>query len=77
MLNTYLQQLRKSKSYSQSEMAKALGLTRPTYVAFEQGKRDLTTREAKLAADFLGISLTDLITEKNINYVLSVTPSKY
>ena len=76
MLNTYVQQLRKSRGYSQSEIAHVLGLTRPTYVAFEQGKRDLTTREAKLAADFLGISLADLITEKNIDYVLSITPSK-
>ncbi|PIR98969.1 XRE family transcriptional regulator [Candidatus Collierbacteria bacterium CG10_big_fil_rev_8_21_14_0_10_44_9] len=76
MLNTYLQKLRKSKGYSQSVVAIALGITRPTYVAFEQGKRDLTTSEAKLAADFLGVSLTDLITEKNIDYVLSITPSK-
>jgi len=75
MLNTYVRQLRKSKGYSQFEVAKAIGVTRPTYVTFEQGKRDLTTGEAKLAADFFGISLPDFIAEKIVDEQLIVTRS--
>jgi transcriptional regulator with XRE-family HTH domain len=73
MLNKYLQDLRKFKGYTQEEVARAIGLTRPTYVAVEQGKRDLTTKEAELVAHFFGLSLVDFITEKRLDYDITVT----
>lgn len=73
MLNVYLQQLRKSKGYTQEEVARAIHLTRPTYIAVEQGKRDLTTKEATKVAHFFGLNLADFVTEKKLDYEMTVT----
>lgn len=75
MLNIYVRQLRKDRSISQEELASAIGLTRPTYISFEQGKRDLTTSEANLAANFFEIPLSDFISEKKIEQQLVITSS--
>lgn len=75
MLNIYVRQLRKDRNISQEVVAKAIGLARPTYIAFEQGKRDLSTTEARIAANFFGLTLSDFISEKKINHELVVTGS--
>ena len=75
MLSAYVRKLRKDRNISQEEVAKVIGLARPTYIAFEQGKRDLTTNEAKLAANYFGISLSDFISEKLVEHQLVITRS--
>jgi len=44
---------RKENDLSQDYVAKELGMSRPTYIQIEQGKREITITEAKkLAAIF-------------------------
>lgn len=47
MLSKFIQQLRKKHDLTQEFLASELGISRPTYVQIEQGKRDLTIAEAK------------------------------
>jgi transcriptional regulator with XRE-family HTH domain len=58
--STLLYSLRKGRSLSQAEAAKALGVSRPTYIALEQGKRKLTLSEAEKAARTFDISIDEL-----------------
>ena len=43
------------RELSQLEMSRLLDISRPSYVAIEQGKRDLTVPEAKKLSDFFGV----------------------
>jgi transcriptional regulator with XRE-family HTH domain len=52
--------LRTERGISQLELAKKLGISRPSYIAIEQGKRELTWEEAKKIAGFFGITLKEL-----------------
>ncbi len=52
------------KGLSQLDMAKRLGIARTSYIAVEQGKRELTLGEAQKIADILGISMEEM--EKGI-----------
>ena len=44
---TLLRQLREERELSQAEVAAKFGVSRPTYIALEQGKRELTLSEAE------------------------------
>ena len=55
-----LRQLRETRGYSQSQIADALGISRPTYVQIENGDRELKLSEAKNLATVLGISFSEL-----------------
>ncbi len=61
-LNEFIKSLREARVISQQEMAKKLEMSRPSYIAFEQGKKDLSLPEAKKIADIFGISLRDMET---------------
>ena len=52
-----LKTLRTERGISQLELAKKLGVSRPSYIAIEQGKRGLTLAEAQKIADLFGITL--------------------
>ncbi len=63
MTNPYfelLKKLRIEKNLSQQEIAERLNISRTSYIAFEQGKRELSLDEANKLADFYGISVADL-----------------
>lgn len=60
---TNLAELRKAYGLSQQEIAVAIGVTRTTVVAIEQGKRDLATQELASLADKLGVEFQDLINQ--------------
>lgn len=57
---TAIKQLRLEKNISQSEIAQKMGISRTSYISFEQGKRDISLSEAGILADIFGISLEDL-----------------
>ncbi len=61
MLSEFIKQLRNKESFTQDFLASKLGISRPTYLQIEQGKRDVTVTEAKKFADIFGISVEDLI----------------
>jgi transcriptional regulator with XRE-family HTH domain len=53
----FIKKLRMERGISQLEMAKKLGISRPSYIAIEQEKRELTLSEAEKLANALGTDL--------------------
>jgi len=63
MLNKYfsfIKKLRAERGFSQLEIAGELGISRSSYIAFEQGKRELTLAEAGELGKIFQISLEDI-----------------
>ncbi|MEK9157236.1 MAG: helix-turn-helix transcriptional regulator [Patescibacteria group bacterium] len=63
MTNEYrglIKELRVKKGISQLELANKLNISRASYIAVEQGKRDLTLSEAQKLADTFGVSLEEM-----------------
>ncbi len=56
----FIKEIRQKKGISQAEVAKKIGISRSSYITFEQGKNELSLSEAIKLADFLGISLCDV-----------------
>lgn len=52
--------LRQAKGLNQSEIAAELGISRPTYVLMEQGKREPTLSQLYTLARLLGVDLSEL-----------------
>ena len=63
-----ISELRKSKGYSQDDLAKMLDISRPSLTQIELGKRNLSVIEIKKIADILLISIDKLLSS---NYSLS------
>jgi transcriptional regulator with XRE-family HTH domain len=57
---TLIRALREERGFSQLEIAGKLGISRSSYIAFEQGKRELTLTEANELANLFQISLSDI-----------------
>ncbi len=57
---TFIKMLRIDRGFSQLEIAKKLGISRSSYIAFEQGKRDLALVEANELCTVFDISLEDI-----------------
>ena len=55
-----IKELRKEKGFSQEQVAKSIGVSRPTYTAIESGKQELSLEEAKKLATLLGLSIDEL-----------------
>lgn len=63
MANVYfdfIKQSRVARGFSQAEMAQKLGISRTSYLAIEQGRRELSLNEAQKLADIFGIPLDNL-----------------
>lgn len=60
--------LRKATGVSQEELAKELGMSRPTLVAVEKGERDLTVTELKTLAKLFDIPLEILLDDTLVPY---------
>lgn len=58
----FIKVVRMQRGISQLEIAQRLGMSRPSYIAFEQGKRELSFSEAEKLAGTLGITLKDIET---------------
>lgn len=71
MVNGYYEFIklnRRAHNISQAEMAQKLRISRTSYIAVEQGKRDLSLGEAQKIADMLGIPLENLTRGMAQNY---------
>lgn len=71
MSTTYaslVRELRQKRGLSQSELAQKLGLSRASYIAIEQGKRELTLGECERLAQILGVSMSDIERGESANY---------
>jgi transcriptional regulator with XRE-family HTH domain len=63
MVNEYvkfIKTLREKKGISQLELARQLGISRTSYIAVEQGKREITLGELEKLAEILGVSIQDI-----------------
>ena len=64
MTNKYIQkikELRIEKDFSQEQIAKVIGVSRPTYTAIEAGKQELSADEIQKLAKFYSISIDELL----------------
>lgn len=71
MSNTYAQFIkafRMKRKVRQAEVAAKLGISRPSYIAIEQGKRELTLSEAEKLCAFWGITVREIETGQAQNY---------
>lgn len=56
----FIKSLRVERGFSQLEIAKKLGISRSSYIAFEQGNRDLALKEASELSNIFSVSLEDI-----------------
>ena len=61
-LNKLIKGLREKRNMSQQEVAEKLGMSRPSYILVEQGKKELSLSEAQKISNIFGISLKDMET---------------
>ncbi|MDO4611620.1 MAG: DUF4065 domain-containing protein [Candidatus Saccharibacteria bacterium] len=52
---------RQARGYSQEQIAKAIGVSRPTYINIETGKKELTISQADALSSILRISIGDIL----------------
>lgn len=71
MINEYvkfIKTLREEKGISQADIAKKLGISRTSYIAFEQNKRDISLGEIEKLSSILGFSFEELEQKEMPNY---------
>lgn len=64
----FIKELRVKKDLAQAEIAEKIGISRSSYISFEQGKTELNMTEAAKLADVLGISLEEMKSGLKPNY---------
>lgn len=63
-MNMYMQRIKKlriERGLSQERVARAIGVSRPTYAAIEAGKQELSLDEAKKLATLFGFGVDELL----------------
>jgi len=60
-LSKNIEQARLARGYTQEQVAHAIGVSRPTYINIESGKKELTLRQAKVLSSMLRISIDDIL----------------
>lgn len=71
MINEYvkfIKTLREEKGISQAEIAKKIGISRTSYIAFEQNKRDISLGEIEKLSKELSFSFEELEQKEMPNY---------
>ncbi len=64
MSNNYMQKVKEFRlknNLSQEQLAKAIGVSRPTYTAIESGKQTLSADQAQKLASMLGVTIDELL----------------
>lgn len=61
MLYQNIERLRKQRKITQEQMAKMLGLSRPTYINMENGEREPSASELEKLAAIFGVSISELL----------------
>jgi DNA-binding XRE family transcriptional regulator/uncharacterized phage-associated protein len=56
-----IEQARLARGYTQEQVAHAIGISRPTYINVEAGKKELTVRQAEALSSMLRISMDDIL----------------
>lgn len=56
-----LKELRQSKKQTQQEIADIVGVTKRTYIYWEQGERQIKPEKAKVLADYFGVTVGYLL----------------
>lgn len=56
-----LKELRQSKKKTQQEIADIVGVTKRTYIYWEQGERQIKPEKAKVLADYFGVTVGYLL----------------
>ncbi|MFH1187341.1 MAG: helix-turn-helix domain-containing protein [bacterium] len=64
----FIKELRLKKGLSQTNIAEKIGISRTSYIAFEQGKTELNLSEAVKLTDVFGISLEEMRNGLKPNY---------
>jgi DNA-binding XRE family transcriptional regulator/uncharacterized phage-associated protein len=60
-LSNNIEQARLARGYTQEQVARAIGVSRPTYISIEAGKKELTVRQAEALSSMLRISMDDIL----------------
>ncbi|WKZ30153.1 MAG: DUF4065 domain-containing protein [Candidatus Dojkabacteria bacterium] len=76
MIGRFIQKQREMQNLSQEYVAKKLDVSRPTYIAIEQGKRDPTSSEIKKLAALFHITPSELLEEEISHDIEVVVTSK-
>src|ERR1035437_9203539 len=64
----FIKEARLKKGLSQSNLALKLGISRPSYIAIEQGKRELTMGEFEKLSSVLNVSFEEVEGGESPNY---------
>src|SRR5680860_552610 len=59
-LHKLIKELREKRKMSQQKVAEKLGMSRPSYILVEQGKKELSLSEAQVISNIFGITLKDM-----------------
>jgi len=70
-LSNNIEKARTMRGYSQEQVARALGVSRPTYVNIETGRKEPTLSQAKALSSMLAIGLDDIIGTCDGNSIFS------
>ena len=65
----HLREIRLSKGYTCSQMAKVLGITKATYSKKERGKIIITLTEARKIALLFGGNIEDIFFDKSVSLI--------
>jgi transcriptional regulator with XRE-family HTH domain len=60
-ITSSIEKARSMRGLSQEQVARALGISRPTYVNIENGKKELTISQVRTLASVLNIGLDDIL----------------
>ena len=52
---------RQARGYSQEQVASAIGVSRPTYINIETGKKELTISQAEALSSILRVGIDDIL----------------
>ena len=63
-MSSFMKTLREREGVTQEHIAKVIGVSRPTYVAIENGAQVLNVPQAQKLAKFYGMSIEDIIEER-------------
>lgn len=68
MLSEFIKRERKKLELTQEYTASFLGVSRPTYMLIEQGKRELSITEAKKLSSLFKVHLEDFLAERPLSF---------